>query len=282
MVNPYNTPDPRGNDPRNYPGKAGHTNPAASYPSSQLPQYPQQSVSPAPAPNAQYPHPTPNSLNQPPNRYDTPQSRYAPPQRSQAPDTGHPRPDEVFRLPEAANLAIPEEVRKEFQQDEYGNVLFFTAPPVDTLAPVKPGSAVGHTARYLADKLRAQIAAKEKRKPDGELEESADGVTQTKAKKIKWEDGDVSLNERISSTKFDAFQLLIQQMQNSTDRIYQDIYGADWEEGKKLRGESLKADQLEAQRAREELDARRRQRVEDRKLPPARTRVFQDDWDPRY
>ncbi len=85
------------------------------------------------------------------------------------------RPYEVFRLSEQANAQIPEEVRQLYQQDEQGNVLFFTAPPVDVLPPTKEGSALSHTARYLAERLRRKMAWREKRKAEAQAQESDPG-----------------------------------------------------------------------------------------------------------
>ncbi|KAL9131917.1 MAG: hypothetical protein Q9217_000277 [Psora testacea] len=280
----YDTPEFRRNDTRAPSNNAAQTNPATSYANSQLPQYTQQSASPAPIHHPhQYTQQAANTYTQPLDHYVSPQSRYTQAQRVSQPESGYPRPDEVFRLPENANLAIPEEVRSQFQQDEHGHVLFFTAPPLDTLPNVKPGSAVGHTAKYLAAKLRAQLAAKEKRKA-GPLPEEDDTSQerQLATKKLKRDHFNLDLAEQIKATRDEAFRLWIQQMQAGTDRIYQDLYGEHWEEGKKHESELLAAKQAEAREFHKELQQSRQQRDEATKVSLVPTGVYKDDWDPRY
>ncbi len=140
-----------------------------AYNSPQGAQYNQHSASPAPIHHPhQLTHQPSNTYNQPLDTYATPPGRYAPPQSG-----AYPRPSEVYRLPENANQLIPQDIRDQFQQDEHGHILFFTSPPVDTLPPVKPGSAIGHTAKYLAAKHRDKLAANEKRKAAALTEEKS-------------------------------------------------------------------------------------------------------------
>ena len=195
-------------------------------------------------------------------------------------------------MPENANQLIPEEIRDRFQQDEHGHVLFFTAPPVDTLPPVKPGSAIGHTASYLAAKHRDKLAAKEKRKASGlpeEEEEDSVLTTTTRsvvAKKLKQEqpsvDNGISLQQKIVETRDQALQLWIQQMQNGTDRIYQDLYGEHWETGKKI--EAAKVARMQAEESSKQLELARtlREREERGRVNLLGSGVFKDDRDPRY
>ena len=261
----------------------GQANHAPSYASTQPPQYHQPSASPAPIHHHhQYAQQASNSYTPPVDQHATPQNRYAPVQRAPASDTGYPRADEVFRLPENANLAIPEEVRKQFQQDEQGHVLFFTAPPLDTLPPVKPGSAVGHTAKYLAARLRTQIEAKEKRKAAGVPEDGVEAEKQIASKRTKRVDEDPDLAQKIITTREEALRLWTQQMRNGTDRMYQDLYGPHWEEGKHYEGELLRVKQAETRKAEEELRTSRQAREQARKVSLAPSTSFKDDWDPRY
>ena len=282
MSSNTNTPDYRSHEPRTTANSGLQVNNAAPYSAPQPPRYSQ------PASSVQSPKPQQfssqhaagsNTTGQP---YSTPHNRFPSTQRPGVPESTFSRPDEVFRLPQNANLAIPEEVRNQFHQDEHGHILFFTAPPLNTLQPVKPGSAVGHTAKYLADKLRKQITIKEKRK------ESDDTIAEDlqsqngPAKKLKQDTVDPELASRISTTKNEALKLLIKQMQNGTDRIYQDLYGSHWEAGKEYETERLMAKQAEARREKEELDRRRRLRVERQKVSLAPSTAFKDDFDPRY
>ena len=174
-------------------------------------------------------------------------------------------------------------MRDQFQQDEHGHVLFFTAPPLDTLPNVKPGSAVGHTAKYLAAKFRAQIAAKEKRKAAGLPEQNDDTEKQQNAsKRVKRDVIDPPLAEQIETTRDAAIKLWIQQMQAGTDRVFQDLYGEHWEEGKKYEEEMLKAQQDDERLRNQELEESRRVRADLRKVALVPTGVFKDDWNPRY
>ena len=168
-------------------------------------------------------------------------------------------------------------------------MLFFTAPPIDTLPPVKSGSAISHSAKYLAAKLRDKIAAAEKRKAAGLPENGAEGDNTLyirSKKKSKHEhanpDAEAALQYKIKDTKLEALKVLTQQMRNSTDRIYQDLYGQHWEEGKRLEEEKLVTAQ-KAEKARQaEVEASLRSRLERQKIDLVASGVFKDDYDPRY
>ncbi|KAG8529288.1 uncharacterized protein KY384_005923 [Bacidia gigantensis] len=268
----YNTPDYRATETRAASSNASHINHAASYGSSQLPQYHGSSTSPAPLHHPhQFTQQAASGYTQPSQHYGTAQNRFAPPERTQSSESSYQRSDEVYRLPGNANLAIPEEIRNQFQQDEHGHVLFFTAPPIDTLPPVKPGSAIGHTARYLADKLRTELAAKEKEKAGrGPL-----------PKRAKQAEDELELSQQIQTTSEEALQLLIKQMHNGRDQIYKDLCGEHWEERKRHEDESLKVKQAKAKKERAELEESRGRRTESRQLTLVPGTVFKDDWDPR-
>ncbi|KAK3677402.1 hypothetical protein LTR78_002940 [Recurvomyces mirabilis] len=80
-----------------------------------------------------------------------------------------PAPIEVYILPDQANLSIPAEVREQYQRDEQGRVLFFTAPPVAPAAAAD-GAVGGHSIRYLAEKARRKEVLARKRKERDEAE----------------------------------------------------------------------------------------------------------------
>ncbi|KAL8739215.1 MAG: hypothetical protein Q9181_000106 [Wetmoreana brouardii] len=269
---------------------ASYNSQTQSHSQTQTPQYNQKSASPAPIQYNQYAsHPTPNYPQtqhhgsasssyhsaQTDPRYQVP----APYRAAAAPGTtaNSVRPHEIFRLSEQANAQIPEEVRKLYQQDEHGNVLFFTAPPVDVLPPTKEGSAMGHTARYLAEKLRRKIALKEKRKAEG-LPEDYD---EPKPKKVKPE-MDEDLTGQINNMRDKALRILIDQMQEGTEAIYKDIYGAHWEEGARFEAARRADRQAEARRKNMALAESARKRQEEETVPLMGTGVYLDDFDPRY
>ncbi|KAL8641342.1 MAG: hypothetical protein Q9228_001838 [Teloschistes exilis] len=187
------------------------------------------------------------------------------------------RPHEIFRLSEQANAQIPEEVRKRYQQDEHGNVLFFTAPPVDVLQPTKEGSAVAHTARYLAEKLRRKIALKEKRKAEGLPED----YEEPKPKRVKTE-ADENVDDKVKNMREKALRMLIDQMQEGTDAIYKDLYGEHWKEGAEFEAARRIERQEEARKKNAALAESARKRKENKTVSLTGTRVYLDDFDPRY
>lgn len=78
-----------------------------------------------------------------------------------------PQAVEVYVMADHANNSIPPEIREQFQRDEKGRVLFFTAPPLNVEQPLtKDGRALGHSARYLAAKAKKEALKASKRKAD--------------------------------------------------------------------------------------------------------------------
>ncbi|KAL8784441.1 MAG: hypothetical protein Q9213_003964 [Squamulea squamosa] len=281
-----NTPDRTAVPPTSY----NNHNQSQSQP--HVPQYNQQTASPAPVQYNQY-----SSQSNPSYAQTQQHSSASASYHSSQPDARYPpvpqpyrvnnavpgattnsvRPHEVFRLSEQANAQIPEEIRQQYQQDEHGNVLFFTAPPVDVLPPTKEGSAMGHTARYLAEKLRRKIAIKEKRMAEGLPED----YEEPKPKKVKPEFDD-GLAGQIQNLREEALQILIDQMQDGTEAIYKSIYGPQWEDG--ARFEMAKTAKYQAE-ARERLAAAAdlmRKKEESQTVSMTGTGVYLDDYDPRY
>ncbi|KAL7793135.1 hypothetical protein V8C37DRAFT_378557 [Trichoderma ceciliae] len=82
-----------------------------------------------------------------------------------------PRPPEVYTLPDNVNATLPTTVRREFQHDGSGRVLFFSAAPLDRscsgLSPVSAG--LGHSAKYLAGRGKWLAEREKKRKDRDEL-----------------------------------------------------------------------------------------------------------------
>lgn len=250
--------------------------------------YHPQSASPAPVNHPHsYPQQPPNHYSQPLDHYSGPQTKYPP---VQPPTGGFPRPADTYHLPENANLQIPKSVRDQFQQDEQGRVLFFTAPPLETLPPVEPGMALKHSAKYLAAKVGTKSNIAEKRKAlglpeivngDNALDKSVQQYVPNK--KIKQEpDDETVLEKKIQDTRREAMLLWNQQMTNGADRIYQDLYGEHWEEGKKYEMEKLAKSQQEAKARNLELQASGAKKTEQEKVSLMGSGIFKDDWDPRY
>lgn len=187
------------------------------------------------------------------------------------------RPHDVYRLSEQANSQIPAEVRQQFQQDEQGNVLFFTTPPLDVLQPMKEGFAVGHTARYLAEKARRETALREKRKAQGITEDKGEPP----AKKTK-SAPQGNLSAQIHGMRDRALSLWAEQMQEGTARIYQDIYGSDWEKAANADAQKLARKQKDRLLKQTTLEAARKQKEEKDRLALTGSEVFLDDFNPRY
>ena len=152
------------------------------------------------------------------------------------------------------------------------------------MAPVKPGSAIGHTARYLADRIRAKKAAKEKRKAGG-MPEIEDDESRPAAKKIYNAATEEVDPQEIEDLKIRAFQTWTNQMQAGTDDIYKTLYGQHWEEGKKYELEKLSEKQADHRRQQAKQEAAHGQRMsnwEKSHAAVADSGVYKDDYDPRY
>ncbi|KAL9006561.1 MAG: hypothetical protein Q9188_000721 [Gyalolechia gomerana] len=280
-----NTPDQTANPSSSY------NNQNQSYNQVQIPQTGQRSASPAPTQYNQYAsHPAPNysqtqhhgsaSSSYRSTQYDTKYPPVPQPYRATAipgATENSVRPHEIFRLSEQANTQIPEEVRQLYQQDEHGNVLFFTAPPVDVLPPTKEGSAVGHSARYLAEKLRQKMALKEKRKAEGLPEDFEEPKPKKAAPAV-----DENLAGQINEMRDKALRMLIDQMQEGTEAIYKGVYGQDWEEGAKFEASRTAQRQAEAWKEKTALAESERKRKESETVSLMGTGIYLDDFNPRY
>lgn len=183
----------------------------------------------------------------------------------------------MYHLSDSANASIPEDIREQFQRDDQGHVLFFTAPPLDVLPPTKPGPALGHTARYLAEKLRRKVALKEQRKAEG-LPENEESLK----KKPRHGDADPSLIAQVGEMRDKAIGIWVKQMEQSTEKIYRDLYGDEWEEGMKYGQEKLAEEQRERRLKQTQWEESARKRKEREEVSLTGTGVYLDDFDPRY
>lgn len=269
---------------------SSNNNQNQSYTQAQAPTTSQGLASPAPIQYNQYashtsnyaqtPHHGPASSSYRSTQYDTKHPPVPQPYRATAiPGTteNSVRPHEIFRLSEQANAQIPEKLRQLYQQDEYGNVLFFTAPPVDVLPPTKEGSAVGHTARYLAEKLRRKMASREKRKAEGLPEDYEEPKPKRASPAVEG-----NLAGQIHHMRDEAFQLMIDQMQEGTRAIYKGLYGLEWEKGAKYEVTKTAQRQAEARKQQAALEESERKRKESETVSLTGTGVYLDDLDPRY
>ncbi|KAJ8109879.1 hypothetical protein OPT61_g7129 [Boeremia exigua] len=164
----------------------------------------------------------------PMQQYQTPRPApgYQQPYAQPPPGYKAPPPVEVYILNDHANASIPQDIREQFQRDEKGRVLFFTAPPLNVSQPLtKNGRALGHSAAYLAARARREKARAEKRKADATstTEESA-------AKKAKHED-DSKLQKAVADLGTKAIKALEDQLAAATKSELQYVFNGQIEEG---------------------------------------------------
>ena len=153
---------------------------------------------------------------------------------------------------------------------------------MDTLPPTKPNSAIGHTAKYLAEKIRRRRALIEKRKAEG-LPEEKEEQSQPLAKKVRYGiDGD--LQRQIDDLTVKTLWRWNEQMQEGTDRILQSLYGEHWEEGKAYEREKLAKVQADERKRQAELakNKGRSNSWDEAKASCSGTGIYKDDWDPRF
>lgn len=133
----------------------------------------------------------------------------------------------MFILSDHANLSIPQEVREQFQRDEKGRVLFFTAPPLNVEQPLtKNGRALGHSARYLAAKAKKDAIKAGKRKA-GEA-----GATEREqaAKKAKT-DEEENFKRAVSELGAKALKALEDQLAAATKAELEASFNSKTKEG---------------------------------------------------
>jgi chromatin structure-remodeling complex subunit RSC1/2 len=250
----------------------------ASHPASYTPKpnFGPQTPAAQPHPN-QYTTPH-HSAHQAPQPFAYPPSRTAAPY-SQA--QGHvPRPTEVFHLSNAANEAIPADVRSQFHQDDQGRVLFFNQPPVDPVPPRTAG--LRHTQAYLdAKAIRDKKIAEHKRKlaeeaPIREAEAKKRRLEEEKARKAQ----EKELFERSLLT-------LCLQLEKDTEEIYKSRFPDD--PNAQLRARLFDCDRkdesitknLTESKAREEREARKQEAQANGLKDTGKPTVYKDDLDPR-
>ncbi|KAF2026836.1 Bromodomain-containing protein [Setomelanomma holmii] len=168
------------------------------------PAAPMQYQTPRPAPGYQQPY-----VQQPPAGYKAPQ------------------PVEVFVLNDHANASIPHEIREQFQRDEKGRVLFFTAPPLNIEQPLaKDGRALGHSARYLAAKAKRDAMKAAKRKA-----EEAGATERDEAAKIAKIDEEAKFKQAVSQLGTQALKALEDQLAIATKAELEAVFNGQTKEG---------------------------------------------------
>lgn len=129
-----------------------------------------------------------------------------------------PRPVEVFHLSDAANAAIPEDIRTQFHCDDQGHVLFFSAPPVDFIPPSKQN--LRHSLKYLAAKETHQIKVEErKRKLADSKKEHDENAKRSRA------DSEHVLAGRVKDLTEKACETLVGRIITGTDKLNDSLRG---------------------------------------------------------
>jgi len=226
-----------------------------AYPAAQPQQYQQQYSASTPVAtnsipnyNYQHAHTAPRPVMQPSTSHNSSNNAYNPP-----------RQIEVYTLADQANASIPPEIREQFHHDEFGRVIFFTAPPLVANPLVEEQQDLGHSLKYLADKARNKEADDNKRKArENDLEQMAND----RLKRMKVDaDGK---RTGITQLKLKAMVDWCDEMDNGTDQIFKNLYGEDWQEAKKLKLEEIAVAQEEAtarsQQYKTDREERRRKR----------------------
>ncbi|OJJ43350.1 hypothetical protein ASPZODRAFT_136195 [Penicilliopsis zonata CBS 506.65] len=127
-----------------------------------------------------------------------------------------PRPIEVFHLSDAANAAIPLEIREQFHCDDQGHVLFFSTPPMDILPPAQ--KSLGHSLRYLAAREeRRSLIEQRKRKFQEEQEQEQAGIKRLRAAE------ETDLLSRIEALKSKAVKAMTDQVLAGANKLYEEL-----------------------------------------------------------
>ncbi|KAL6705322.1 hypothetical protein ACN47E_007132 [Coniothyrium glycines] len=197
--------------------------------------------------------------------YQTPRPAqgYQQPYIQQAP-AGYKAPQaiEVYVLNDHANASIPQDVREQFQRDERGRVLFFTAPPLNVDQPLnKEGRVLGHSARYLAAKARKDARRAAKRTAhDMDLSQREHAVKRAKI------DEAANFETAVSELGTKALRALEEQLAVATKAELESVFNGQTKEGlTKLLEQLIDAQKLAIQ---DELDreAHRKERVAARRI----------------
>jgi chromatin structure-remodeling complex subunit RSC1/2 len=176
----------------------------------------------------------------------------------QQPPAGYkaPQPVEVFVLNDHANASIPQDIREQFQRDEKGRVLFFTAPPLNIEQPLtKDGRALGHSARYLAAKAKKDAMKAAKRR----AEEANAPEREEAAKKAKIEEEE-KFKKAVSELGTRALRALEDQLAASTKAELEAAYNGQSKDGLVRLVDQLAGAQKLAVRTRLEREAHVRER----------------------
>lgn len=129
-----------------------------------------------------------------------------------------PRPIDVFTLADAANDAIPEDLRKAYQTDEQGRVLLFTAPPAAHHELSRESAGLAHSARYLEglDGWREEREGKRRARDQQRAEEA-------KRRKVGGEEAAAARDERVMDRAAEVLVGYFKAHEETTKRIRTEV-----------------------------------------------------------
>ena len=179
----------------------------------------------------------------------------------QQPNYKAPQPIETYILNDAANASIPEDIRAQFQRDEKGRVLFFTAPPLNVPQPLtKDGRALGHSARYLAARAKRAATKSAKRPAD-----TPAGAHPAKRAHVA---SDAAAHAAITALHTQTVAALERQLAGAAKAEFAALYGRDGMQAGVHRAlDCLLAAQADARGAAAAREERVRRREEERRVP---------------
>ncbi|CAI9636195.1 unnamed protein product [Alternaria burnsii] len=173
-----------------------------------------------------------------------------------------PQPVEVYVMADHANASIPLEIREQFQRDEKGRILFFTAPPLNVEQPLtKDGRALGHSARYLAAKAKKEALKASKRKAgEANVDEREQAAKKAKA------DEEGKFKKAVSELGTKALRALEDQLAMTTKTDLAGLFNGQTEEGISKVLDQLTTAQKMARQQELEREMHIKEREESRKI----------------
>ncbi|KAK3487219.1 hypothetical protein B0T13DRAFT_491774 [Neurospora crassa] len=185
--------------------------------------------------------PTPNRHHQPPPM-GTPMQQHPPTMPQQlAPGSAAgnaynaPRAPEVYTLAENIDSEIPEEVKKQFQTDDQGRVLFFTAPPLNRASVRNGGVAeqyaeLGHSVHWESIKALKEERRRKRKERDEALQEEANKRKAAKTAEAK-ANGEGDEHKKALSLLEEGILQWCERMQKGTKHLEESLGGREeWEE----------------------------------------------------
>lgn len=158
-----------------------------------------------------------------------------------------PRPIEVYHLNDAANSAIPPDIRSQFHCDAQGHVLFFSVPPLDLIPRTE--QKLSHSLKYLASKEdRQKKVAERKRQRAEEQREREESAKRRRA------DEETALAARIEALTPRAIESMVRQVVSGTEEFYKILHG-DAADSVRAVDEKVRERLIQAERAKAKLVA---------------------------